>query len=130
MLLLFTCSLLLASCKKDEDQQELLYGRWYTYSSEFIETDLEDGSVRIDKDTVENSNEYFEFTRDGKVLTLDMAPATFTQTKDSLFITVIYRDQEELYPLAYRISGNELTLSRTDNYQYEIVQQNITYRKR
>ncbi len=129
MLLLFTCGLLLASCKKDEDQQELLYGRWYTYSSEFIETDLEDGSVRIDKDTVENSNEYFEFTRDGKVLTLDMAPATFTQTKDSLFITVIYRDQEELYPLAYRISGNELTLSRTDNYQYEIVQQNITYRK-
>lgn len=127
---LLICAIVLVACKKDEQQQDLIYGRWYEYAQEYIERDLEDGSVRIDRDTSENSQEYLEFTTDGRVLSTSNRPGTFTITNDSLFIMISYQDATETLPLKYRISSNELTITQTNNRQYEIIEQSLTYRKR
>ena len=128
--ILLICAIGLASCKKDEEQRDLIYGRWYEFSQEYIERDLESGSVSIDRDTFENSQEYLEFTTDGQVLSSTNRPGTFTHTNDSLFITITYNDATETLPLKYRISSNELTITQTSNRQYEIIEQSLTYRKR
>ncbi|TDS05967.1 hypothetical protein [Sphingobacterium paludis] len=128
--ILVACAIAFVACKKDEDQQELIYGRWYEFSQEYIERDIEDGSISIDRDTFENSQDYLEFTRDGQVLSSTNRPGTFTITNDSLFITIDYQDVTETLPLKYRISSNELTVTQTSSRTYEVIEQSLTYRKK
>ncbi|GHE31216.1 hypothetical protein [Sphingobacterium griseoflavum] len=130
LLLLLVGTIAFVACKKDDNQQDLIYGRWYEFSQEYIERDLETGAVRVDRDTVEDSQDYLEFTTDGKVLSSVNRPGTFTHTNDSLFITVVYDNGSETLPLKYRISGDQLTITQSSTRQYEVLEQSLTYKKR
>lgn len=114
------------SCSKDEDDSNVLEGRWYLFSTETIRREA--GSTRIDIDTLDDREYYFDFQPNG-VFQMSSTTGRYTLVGDSLHISAGEGDEEERLSFKYSVDRENLTLSITEPWR-ETVYEDIHRFKR
>lgn len=111
LLLIILAALAFTSCNKDEDDVNLIEGRWYLFSLETIRKQA--GTTQIDIDTLVEKNQIIEFLPNG-VFRMDNNETTYAIDRDSVHVVFRSGQNEDKISFKYVVDNSDLMMSSTE----------------